>query len=49
MSLRNCQENAIKTYEEIITNKSKNYTNISMCTGSGKTRVIQEIIRNQKK
>ena len=47
MNLRNCQKLAINKYEEIINEKIKNYTNISMCTGSGKSRVIQEITKNQ--
>ena len=47
--LRNCQKLAIEKYQENIDEKIKNYTNISMCTGSGKTRVIQEIIKNQNK
>jgi superfamily II DNA or RNA helicase len=49
MSLRNCQKLAIEKYEEITKNNAKKYTNISMCTGSGKTRVIQEITKYQNK
>ena len=48
MSLRNCQTKAIyffnKNYVE-----NKNFTNISMCTGSGKSRVIQEITKQSNK
>jgi superfamily II DNA or RNA helicase/ubiquinone/menaquinone biosynthesis C-methylase UbiE len=47
-TLRNCQENAIETFNKNLYD-NKNTTNISMCTGSGKSRVIQEITKNQDK
>ena len=45
--LRECQNDAIITYESIRYDECVDETNISMCTGSGKSRVIYEISQKE--
>ena len=45
--LRECQINAIETYVEQRIEECVDETNISMCTGSGKSRVIYEITQKE--